>query len=62
MREGEPRLFFTNQFWSAPAASRPSFGTITATDEEFFYPWKDIYPEKYRQFTPPLGQVVHRKR
>ena len=28
-----------------------------ATDEEFFFQWKDIFPEKYRQFTPPLGHV-----
>ena len=43
---------------SAPAAIRAEFGTITATDEEFFFPWKDIHPEKYRTFTPPLGVSV----
>ena len=27
------------------------------SDDEFFFPWKDIFPEKYRQFESPLGQV-----
>ena len=57
LREGEPRLFFTNQLLIRTCGDRADFGTITATDEEFFYPWKDIFPEKYRQFTPPLGHV-----
>jgi type I restriction enzyme R subunit len=57
LREGEPKLFFTNQLLIRTCGERADFGTITATEEEFFYPWKDIYPEKYRQFTPPLGQV-----
>ena len=57
LREGEPRLFFMNQLLIRTCGDRADFGTITATDEEFFFPWKDIYPEKYRQFTPPLGHV-----
>ena len=57
LREGEPRLFLTNQLLIRTSGDRADFGTITATDEEFFYPWKDIFPEKYRQFTPPLGHV-----
>lgn len=57
LREGEPKLFFTNQLLIRTCGERADFGTITATEEEFFYPWRDIYPEKYRQFTPPLGQV-----
>ena len=57
LREGESKLFFTNQFLIRTSGERAEFGTITATDEEFFFPWKDIFPEKYRKFTPPLGQV-----
>src|SRR5271157_4932937 len=57
LREGEPKLFFMNQLLIRTSGDRADFGSITATDEEFFYPWKDIFPEKYRQFTPPLGHV-----
>ena len=47
LREGEPRLFFTNQLLIRTCGDQADFGTITSTDEEFFYPWKDIFPEKY---------------
>jgi len=57
LREGEPRVFFTTQLLIGTCGDYADFGSITATDEEFFFPWKDIYPEKYRQFTPPLGHV-----
>ena len=50
LREGEPKLFFTNQLLIRTCGERADFGTITATDEEFFYPWKDIYPEE----VPPV--------
>lgn len=56
LREGEPRLFHTNQLLIRTTGDMAEFGTITATDEEFFYPWRDIYPPKYRQYTPPLGR------
>ena len=32
------------------------FGTITATQEEYFFPWKDIWPETYKNYDPPLGK------
>lgn len=54
LREGEPRLFFTNQLLIRTSGEQADIGTITSTDEEFFFPWRDIYPEKYRTFTPPL--------
>lgn len=56
LREGEPKLFFTNQMVIRTSGNRADFGSITATDEEYFFPWKDISPEKYRQFTPPFGK------
>ena len=56
LKEGEPRLFYTNQILIRTCGDQADFGTITATDEEYFYPWKDIYPEKYRRFEAPLGK------
>lgn len=57
LREGEPRLFFTNQLLIRTSGEYADIGTITSTDEEFFFPWKDIHPDKYRTFTPPLGII-----
>jgi len=56
LHEGEPRLFYTNQFVIRTDGDRCEFGTITATDEEYIYPWRDIYPEEYKQYEPPLGK------
>ena len=56
LREGVPRLFFTNQFLIRTCGEQAEFGTITSTEEEYFYPWRDIYPEKYRNYEPPLGK------
>jgi type I restriction enzyme R subunit len=53
LKEGEPRLFHTNQLVIATHGDEAKFGTITAT-EEFFFAWKYIYPEKHREYTPPL--------
>lgn len=55
LREGERKLFHTNQFLIRSSGDQCEFGTITSTDEEYFYPWRDINPEKYRSYTPPLG-------
>lgn len=57
LREGEPKLFYTNQLLIRTSGTEAECGTITATEEEYFYPWKDIFPEKYAEFTPPLGTV-----
>ena len=57
LREGEPRLFYTNQLLIRTCGDQADFGTITATDEEFFFPWKDIFPEVHREFSPPLGHI-----
>lgn len=55
LKEGEPRLFHTNQLVIASHGDEAKFGTITST-EGFFFAWKDIYPEKYQEYTPPLGK------
>ncbi len=55
LHEGEPRLFITNQLLIRTTGEEAEFGTITSTDEEFFYPWRSIFPEQHRQYEPPLG-------
>lgn len=54
LREGEPKLFHTNQFIIRTCGNHCEFGTITSTEEEYFYPWRDIFPEKYRTYEKPL--------
>ena len=54
LKEGEPRLFHTNQFIVRTSGDICQFGTVTSTDEEFFYPWPNIYPVKYKTYNPPL--------
>lgn len=62
LHEGEPKLFFTNQLLIRTCGDQAQFGTITAKDEEFFFCWKDIFPEKYRQYTPSLGHEREQER
>lgn len=54
LREGEPRLFYTNLLLIRTCGERAEFGTITS-GHEHFYAWKDIWPEANRLYTPPLG-------
>ena len=54
LREGEPRLFFTNLVLIRTCDEKAEFGTITS-GHEHFYAWKDIWPEAHRVYTPPLG-------
>ena len=56
LKEGEEALFCFNQFNIATYGEQARYGTITST-EEYYYEWKDIYPDKYKTFTPPLGKV-----
>ncbi len=56
LREGEERLFYTNQFLICTCGDQAQVGTITATEEEYFFPWRSIYPERYQTYTPPLGE------
>jgi len=53
-REGEPRLFHPNLLLIRSCGEEADFGTITS-GEEHFHAWKDIWPERYRVYTPPLG-------
>lgn len=54
LKEGEPRLFHTNLLLIATCGERASYGSISS-GYEHFHPWKDIWPEKFRSYTPPLG-------
>jgi type I restriction enzyme R subunit len=54
LREGEPRFFHTNLLLIRTCGEKAEFGTITS-GHEHFYAWKDIWPERYRKYTPPLG-------
>ena len=54
LREGEPRLFHTNLLLISTCGEKATYGGITS-GYEHFYAWKDIWPESYRKYTPPLG-------
>lgn len=54
MREGEPRLFYSNLLLIRTCGEKAEFGTISS-GHEHFYAWKDIWPESRRDYTPPLG-------
>lgn len=54
LREGEPRLFYTNLLLIRTCGEKAEFGTITS-GHEHFYAWKDVWPEGNRTYAPPLG-------
>lgn len=54
LREGEPRLFYSNLLVIRTCGEKAEFGTITS-GHEHFSAWKDIWPESRRSYTPPLG-------
>ena len=56
LREGDPRLFYSNILLIRTCGEKAEFGTITS-GHEHFHAWKDIWPESRRGFTPPLGTV-----
>jgi type I restriction enzyme R subunit len=43
LREGEPRLFYSNLLLVRTCGEKAEFGTITS-GHEHFYAWKDIWP------------------
>ena len=54
LREGEPRLFYSNLLLVRTCGVQAEFGTITS-DNEHFHAWKDIGPESKQNYTTPLG-------
>ncbi|MDU5082734.1 HsdR family type I site-specific deoxyribonuclease [uncultured Tissierella sp.] len=55
-KEGEEKLFHFNQLMISTYGDEARFGTISASYEHYLE-WKDIYPLKYKEFEPPLGEV-----
>jgi len=53
LKEGEQRLFWTNQLLIATHDEDAKYGTITSS-EEYFFQWKSIYPDE----TPYVDSVV----
>lgn len=45
LKEGEPKLFYTNQLMVASYGEDAKFGTITST-EDYYFNWKTIYPDE----------------
>ena len=54
LREGEPRLFYSNLLLIRTCGEKAEFGTITS-DHEHFSAWKDIWPESRQSYKLPLG-------
>lgn len=54
LREGEPRLFYSNLLLVRTCGEKAEFGTISS-GHEHFHAWKDIWPESGRSYSPPLG-------
>ena len=54
LREGESRLFHTNLLMITTCGEKVAYGSITS-GYEHFHPWKDIWPEKFANYTAPLG-------
>ncbi len=61
LREGEPRLFYSNLFLVRTCGEKAEFGTITS-GHEHFSAWKDIWPESRRVYAPPLGTEREQER
>lgn len=54
LREGEPRLFYTNLLLVRTCGEKAEFGTLSS-GHEHFHAWKDIWPETHQTYAPPLG-------
>jgi type I restriction enzyme R subunit len=54
LREGDPRLFYSNMLLVRTCGEKAEFGTITS-GHEHFYAWQDIWPETRKKFMAPLG-------
>jgi len=51
IKEGEERLFYFNLFSIVTHGTEARFGTISA-DFDYYYNWKDIFPETYKVINP----------
>jgi type I restriction enzyme R subunit len=51
LKEGEPKLFYTNQLMVGTYGDDAKFGTITGS-EEYYFNWKTIYPDETEYVDP----------
>ncbi len=57
IKEGEERLFHFNLFSIITHGEEARFGTISA-DFEYYYNWKDIFPEEYKVIEIEPGKEI----
>lgn len=55
LKEGEPKLFYTNQLMVATYGDDAKFGTITSS-EEYYFNWKTIYPDELAYVDATTGR------
>ncbi len=55
LKEGEPKLFYTNQLMVGTFGDDAKFGTITSS-EEYYFNWKTIYPDETEYVDPTTGK------
>jgi type I restriction enzyme R subunit len=55
LKEGEPKLFYTNQLMVGTHGDDAKFGTITSS-EEYYFNWKTIYPDETEYIDPTTGR------
>ena len=55
LKEGEPKLFYTNQLMVGTYGDDAKFGTITSS-EEYYFNWKTIYPAETEYHDPTTGK------
>lgn len=55
LKEGEPKLFYTNQLMVGTYGDDAKFGTITSS-EEYYFNWKTIYPDESEYVDPTTGK------
>jgi type I restriction enzyme R subunit len=55
LKEGEPKLFYTNQLMVGTYGDDAKFGTITAS-EEYYFNWKTIYPDDAEYIDSTTGK------
>jgi type I restriction enzyme R subunit len=53
--EGNPALFYYNQFVVATCREQAKFGTITTYTERYFYRWSDPWPFSLDEVTTQIG-------
>ena len=55
LKEGEPKLFYTNQLMVGTFGDDAKFGTITSS-EEYYFNWKTIYPDETEYVDPTTAK------